>query len=242
MKTRPLPDLDLARIAPLPTDQKWHALRQMKMGYPPYSYQPTRRSQLEILNVEAGPLGIVPRAPWAQIAEEISKRSRTDAEELANLTVAHALYCFADDHSVAGRRHEFFPLAVGLSGKVSYWIPAVISVDGRPAIPFIDPRRGKKLTSEGRRFAFSVMHERIRAADPDFSEVELAIIQFGTHGQGESVVRTPNLHTATGVELFDFDTIDAMVRETYEIWHAVLTEREAEAHRKGTGTTGPLGL
>ncbi|AZG76319.1 type VI toxin-antitoxin system SocB family DNA replication inhibitor toxin [Methylocystis rosea] len=242
MKTRPLPDLDLARIAPLPTDQKWHELKLMKLGYPPYSYQPTRRSQLEILNVDAGPLGIVPRAPWAQIAEEISKRARTDAEKIANLTVAHALYNFADDHSIAGRRHEFFSLAVGLSGKVSYWVPAVISVDGRPTIPFIDPRRGKKLTREGRRFAFSVMHERIRAADPDFSEVELAIIQFGTHGKGESVVRTPNLHTATGVKLFDFDTVDAMVRETYEIWHAVLTEREAEARRKGTGTTGPLGV
>jgi hypothetical protein len=232
----------LARIAPMPTDQKWHELRQMKLGYPPYSYQPTRRSLLEILNVEAGPLGAVARAPWAQIAEEVAKRSRNDAEEIANLAVANALYSFADNHSIIGRRHEFFPLAVGLSGKVSYWVPAVVSVDGRPMIPFIDPRRAKKLTREGRRFAFSVMHERIRVADPDFAEVELGIVQFDAHKTDEGAIRTPKLHAAAGVELLDFDTIDGMVRETYEIWHAVLIEREADARRKGTGTAGPLGL
>lgn len=242
MKTRLLPDLDLARIAPLQTDQKWNALKQMKLGHPPYSYQPMRRALLEILNVDAGPLGMVPRAPWAQIAEEIAKRARSDHEELANLAVANALYGFADDHLIAGQRHEFFPLAVGLTGKVSYWVPAVISMDGRPTIPFIDPRRAKGLTKEGRRFAFSVMHERIRVADPDFSDVELGIVQFDTQMQGERVVRMPKLYTASDVELFEFDTIDAMVRETYEIWHAVLSERDAEARRRGTGTTGPLGF
>lgn len=242
MKTRPLPDLDLARIAPMPTEQQWHELRQMKVGHPPYSYQPTRRSLPDILNVEAGPLGVVPRAPWAQIAEEIAKRSKTDAEEIANLAVADALYNFADVHSVVGKRHEFFPLAVGLSGKVSYWVPAIVSVNGLPMIPFIDPRRAKKLTYEGRRFAFSVMHERIRVADPDFAEVELGILQFDVHKAAEGVIRTPKLHTASCVELFDFETIDRMVRQTYEIWHAVLIEREADARRKGTGTTGPLGL
>jgi hypothetical protein len=243
LKIRPLPDLDLARIAPLPTDQKWNALKQMKLGHPPYSYQPMRRSLLELLNVEAGPLGAVARAPWREIAEEIAKRAKSDAEEIANLGVAHALYSFANDHSVVGQRQEFFPLAIGLSGKVSYWVPAVISVDGRPTIPFVDPRRAKRLTAEGRRFAFSVMHERIRVADPDFAEVELGIVQLAAHEDDDGVVvRMPKLHTAAGVELFDFDTIDLMVRETYEIWRAVLTEREAEARRKGTGTTGPLGL
>lgn len=242
MKIRPLPDLDLARIALMPTDQKWHELRQMKQGYPPYSYQPTRRSLLEILNVEAGPLGIVARAPWAQIAEEVAKRCRTDVEKIANLAVADALYSFADNHSIFGRRHEFFPLAIGLSGKVSYWVPAVVSVEGRPMIPFIDPRKTKKLTREGRRFAFSVMHERIRVADPDLADAELGIFQFDVHKSDEEIIRTPKLHTASGVELLDFDTIDAMVRETYEIWHAILIEREVDARRKGTGTTGPLGI
>ena len=126
-----------------------------------------------------------------------------------------------------------------MSEKVSFWLPAVIAIDGKPLVPFIDPRRTKKLTGEGRRFAFSVMHERIRAADPDFAEVELGILQFGTDGEDRKT-RTPRLFTAQDVALFDFDALDAMVRETYQLWHEVLTEREAEARRRGTGTTGPL--
>lgn len=239
LKIRPLPDLDLARIAPLPSDQKRAALRQMKLGHPPYSYQPMRRSMLDILNVEAGPLGVVSRAPWQQVADQISKVSRSAEEAEANVAVALALYGYATAEGIAGRRHEFFPLAIGVSEKVSLWLPAVIAIGGKPLVPFIDPRRTKKLTSEGRRFAFSVMHERIRAADPDFAEVELGILQFGGNSEDRKT-RTPRLFTARDVALFDFEAIDAMVRETYQLWREVLTEREAEARRRGTGTTGPL--
>jgi hypothetical protein len=238
LKIRPLPDLDLARIAPLPADQKRAALKQMKFGHPPYSYQPMRRSMLDILNVEAGPLGVVPRAPWQDVADQIGKASRSVEEADANLAVAFALYSYATAANVAGRRHDFFPLAIGVSEKVSFWLPAVIALDGRPLVPFIDPRKAKKLTSDGRRFAFSVMHERIRAADPDFAEVELGILQFGVSSDDRKI-RMPRLFTAHDVALFDFDAIDAMVRETYQIWREILEEREAEA-RRGTGTTGPL--
>jgi hypothetical protein len=210
----------------------------MKLGHPPYSYQPMRRSMLDILNVEAGPLGVVPRAPWQNVADQIAKASRSAEEAEANLAVALALYGYATAEKIAGRRQEFFPLAIGVSEKVSFWLPAVVALHGGPLVPFIDPRKTKKLTSEGRRFAFSVMHERIRAADPDFAEVELGILQFGVNDEDGS--RTPRLFTARDVTLFDFDAIDAMVRETYQIWHEVLEEREAEARRRGTGTTGPL--
>ena len=240
MKIRPLPDLDLARIAPLPTDQKRNALETDEGR----STRPTPISRRAIqsskfLNVDAGPLGLVGRAPWAQIADQVSRRSRSEAEETANLDFASALYHFADAEKIAGRRHDFFPLAIGTSSKVSFWLPAVVSVDGCTMVAFIDPRRTKKLTSEGRRFAFSVMNERIRAADPDFDEVELAIIQFGTDSR-DPHLRIPALHLASGVKLFDFDTLDTMVRETYELWHEVLSERDADARRRGTGTTGPL--
>lgn len=239
MKIRHLPDLDLARIAPLPSDQKRAALRQMKLGHPPYSYQPMRGSMLDILNVEAGPLGVVPRAPWQSVADQISKGSRSAEEAEANLAVAFALYGYASAESIAGRRHEFFPLAIGVSEKVSFWLPAVIALNGGALVPFIDPRRTKKLPSEGRRFVFSVMHQRIRAADPDFAEVELGILQFGVSGENQRL-RVPRLFTARDTVLFDFDAIDAMVRETYQIWREVLEERESETRRRGTGTTGPL--
>jgi hypothetical protein len=106
-------------------------------------------------------------------------------------------------------------------------------------VPFVDPRKSKKLTAEGRRFAFSAMHERIRAADPDFDDVELGIVQFGTDSR-DPHLRVPVLYTAGDVKLFDFDTLDAMVQETYAIWSEILDEREADTRRRGTGTRGPL--
>jgi len=230
-KIRPLPELDLARIAPLTNEQKLNALRQLKQGHPPYSYQPARKSQLDILNVEAGPLGIVPRARWAQIAEQILRRSRNDPEAQANLAFASALYNFADSERIAGITHEFFPLPIGITHKVSYWLPAVLSVNGTPTAFFIDPRRAKKLTADGRRFVFSMMHERIRVSDPDFAEIELGIIQFGVDGK----IRVPKLFVASDVKLFDFHELDDMVRETYKLWQMVLEEREAEIRRRASG-------
>lgn len=187
MKIRPLPDLDLARIAPLPRDRKRAALEQIKLGHPPFSYSPMRRSILEVLNVDVGPLGVVPRAPWRNIKEEISRRSQTIEEEQANLKVAEALYRFAEERRIEGRRYDFFPLPIGVSEKITLWLPAVIALDGKAAVRFIDPRLSRKLTSESRRFVFSVMHERIRVADPDFAEVELCIIQFGRDDEGARI-------------------------------------------------------
>jgi hypothetical protein len=220
-------------------NEKRNALKQMKAGHPPYSYQPARRSLLEILNVDAGPLGVVPRAPYQQIADEITKRSKSEAEQIANLAFASALYDFADAEKIAGRRHDFFPLAIGTARKVSFWLPAVVAFEDRPTVLFIDPRKAKKLTEIGRQFAFSLMHERIRVADPDFAEVELAIMQFGVDGDDKRK-RVPKLFTAAGVSLFDFDALDMMVRETYEIWQEILTERDVEARRRGTGTSGGM--
>ena len=237
MKIPPLPDLDLARIAPLPADQKRRALEQFNLGHPPYSYGPARQSALEILNVDAGPLGSVPRAPWPKIKEQISKRSRSSNEEEANLKVAEALYDFAERRHLKGRRYDFFPLALGVSEKITLWLPAVIALDGKATVPFIDPRRSKKLTADARRFVFSVMHERIRAADADFAAVDLCIIQLGSDDDG---VRIPKVHLATDVELFDFEALDLMVRATYEIWREVLQAREAATRRRASGTRGSL--
>lgn len=92
VKTRPLPDLDVARIAPLPRDQKRRALEGMKLGRPPYSYDPMRQSILDIMSTEAGPLASVPRAPWSVIEAAIRRRSRSSDEENTNVSVAKALY------------------------------------------------------------------------------------------------------------------------------------------------------
>jgi hypothetical protein len=95
----------------------------------------------------------------------------------------------------------------------------------------------KRLTVDGRRFVFSVMHERIRAADPDFANVTLAIVQFSLSTKGP---REPAIFTDQGVELFTFDELDQMVRETYQLWMEVYEERAADVRRRGAGGGGLL--
>lgn len=235
---RPLPDLDLARIAPLPIDQKRNALEALRLKRPPYSYNPGRKFQPDILNIEVGPLGSVPRASLEQVLEQVCRASKTPEEETANVLFAAALYRFATENELFGRKHEFFPLSVGVSEKVQYWVPGVVKLLGRPTVLFIDPRRSTRLTDVGRRFAFSVMHERIRAADADFANVELTIIQFDDRDKQKRVARP---YFASGVELFSFETLDFMVRETYEIWREVLKEREREERpSRRSGEQGSL--
>jgi hypothetical protein len=76
------------------------------------------------------------------------------------------------------------------------------------------------------------MHERIRAADPDFAEVALGIVQFSLSEKGP---RTPVLYTDDGVTLFTFEQLDLMVRDTYELWREVCQEREADTRRRAGG-------
>ncbi len=237
MKTRRfLHQLDLARIAPLPHDQKRRQLEAIKLARPPYSYDPMRSSILDLLNIQAGPLASVARAPWQTVAAKIGRASRSDAEEKANLGVAKALFDLATERGIAGNCHEIFPLNLGVSEKLSYWSPAVIAIGGRAVVPFIDPRRERKwLTSAARQFVFSVMHQRF-IADPDLDGIEPCILQFDSSAAG---ARTPILHFIDGIDLLDFGTLDAMIQETYAIWNEMLDELDA-ATRRGTGTSGPL--
>jgi hypothetical protein len=239
MKMPPLPETDLARIAPLLHDQKRKALEQLRLGRPPYSYAPVRNCISDILNIQAPLFGPLPRTPLAKIAQTIVAQARTKDEAIANLRVAEGLYNHATDHRLHGRSHEFFPMPIGLSEKVVFWYSLILVVAGRPLVPFFDPRRQtKRLTEEARRFVFSMMHERIRVADPDFANINLGIYQFSTSDTGR---RAPILYTDEAVVLFTFDELDEMVRETYALWHEVCAER-TERMRNSASSGGAGGM
>jgi hypothetical protein len=173
--------------------------------------------------------GSLPRTPWAKIRESIVRRAKKDSEESANLRVAEGLFNYVDQKRITGRRHDIFPLPLGVGAKVVFWTPVVLLIDDRPLLPFFDPRRTKSLTRIGHRFVFSVQHERVRAADPDFAEVSLGVVQFSLSEKGP---RTPIVHTDAGIELFTFEQLDVMVQDTYAVWREVCEEREAAARRR----------
>ena len=180
-----------------------------------------------------------PVAPteWAVIETALRKKCRSPDELAANLQVAKGLYQYANSTEILGRAQEFFPMAMGVGQKVVYWLPMVLAVEDQPLVPFIDPRRSRGLTRAGRRFAFSMMNERIRVADPDYAAVRFAIFQFG---DDEDDVRHPVMHTDADVELFSLDEMESMVATTYDLWREVCEEREMEARRKAGGMRGPL--
>lgn len=230
---RSVPEIDLANIAPL-TDRKHKraALMQLKVGRPPFSYAPLRKTILDILNVQPGPLVEAKPASWDAIRIEIIRHCKSSAEVEANLRVAEGLFDYAEASGITGRRHEFYPLPLGVSAKVNYWSHLIVNIGGRATVPFFDPRRTRKLTRIGRQFALSVMHERIRVADPDFAEVGLAIFQFANSEEG---IRPPIRFTDESAALFKFDELSDMTAETYEMWKEVLDERTEEARRRASG-------
>ncbi|WP_026989628.1 type VI toxin-antitoxin system SocB family DNA replication inhibitor toxin [Fodinicurvata sediminis] len=234
MTIRPLPDIDLARIAPQRDDMKRNSLEQMKGGFSIFSYKPVRSCFSDIFNIQPDlDLGVAEPTPWTVIEAELRKRSKSDEEFEYNRRIALGLHDFATSGRVFGRKHEFFPLSMGMGQKVTYWLPMILAIDDQASALFIEPRRTRGLSAEGRRFAFSMMHERIRAADEDFADVRLTIAQFGDPSDGRRAVR---LHTDEGVELYTREELELMVTSTYEMWREVLEEREHEARGRATGT------
>lgn len=236
MKIRRLPEIDLARITPLPTERKRAELEQFKLGCPTITYKPVRARFADIFNVKPDLFAATDPTAWPVLERLIRAKATSDDERDANLLVAKGLYEFAN--ALRSRPHNFFSLSLSVGEKVEYWLPMVTALDGAPLVVFIDPRRGKRLTAEAKRFVFSMMHEHIRVANPDFATARLGVVQFGDAVDDQ---RPVTLSTDVGVELFGFDQLDQMVRETYDIWREVSEAREDEVRRKAAGGGhGPL--
>ena len=90
MKLRPLPEIDLARIAPQPTEMKWSMLRSFKTGGGSWSYQPAREQVFNIFN-PANPMGLRLREPsLAQIESQIdSVRDKSSPTPSCGRSEAH---------------------------------------------------------------------------------------------------------------------------------------------------------
>lgn len=237
MKIRRLPEIDLARIAPLATERKRAELERFKLGRPTITYKPVRALFAGIFNVKLDLLTAVDPIAWPVLERLIRAKATSDEERDANLLVAKGLYEFASENVLRSRHQDFFSLSLSVGEKVEYWLPMVTALDGAPLVVFIDPRRGKRLTDEARRFVFSMMNEHIRLANPDFAEARLGILQFGGVVEDQRPVK---LWTDAGITLYGFDELDQMVRETYDIWREVSEARESETRRKSAGGYGPL--
>jgi hypothetical protein len=225
LKLRPLPATELANIAPLGVDQKWSRLRSFKSGFGPWSYDPVRGQTFNIANPTA-PLAMRVTPPtWTQIEREIEKASNCGEQELACLEVARLFRDWLSDKVAFSIERKVPSMGIGSYGAVRYWENFAAVIDERPTFLFMDFRRAHGLTTLGRKFVFSMMHEQIRVADLDFPNAELGILQFPQE-KGEERNLIDHFSDAS---IFAFDELSAMIDETYRIWEMVLAERRDRA-------------
>lgn len=225
----PLPDTDAANYIALPSDKRWDALKRFRNSKNfTVNYTPVRRHLAGLLGLSTGMFGPPPVDPKVQL-EQLERDCviKTDIDVRSNLAVAKGVLRFADDRLVTGRSlPPIHPRTIG-GEQIACWNSLVMSLDGgRPVIPFVDPRRSSRLTPEGRRVALSLMHENIREMDPDFAVARLAIMQFA---DAKSSVRTCSIHFDDDVVLMPLDELELRVKETFEMWAVVCTDRERDA-------------
>jgi hypothetical protein len=209
----------------LPLWQQRHEIEKMKSTWAPFSYYSVRQKTPDILNVKQGYFDDGHKTPWHIIERDIKKLAKSPDAIKANLGVAQALYDFADAHEISGLKQEFAPW------MVTYWYPASIVIDGKPTVPFIDPRRSG-LSTASYRFIFSVMHERIRVAYSDFERVRLGIIRFCVKADGS---RRASITTEENRDLLDFETLENMISTTYSLWEEIHQQRRAARRHQGRG-------
>ncbi|KZX89393.1 hypothetical protein A3726_12180 [Erythrobacter sp. HI0037] len=173
------------------------------------------------------------RDPWRIVAREIVKRCRSLTEAKMNLRVARSLYSHCERNGINALELDSFPIGFSVGPKLEAWSPALFVTADRLAVPFLDLRKTRSLNPEAQRFIFSIQHHALRVNNPDYSDVEFQIYQFG-----RDRLRPIKVIEEAGRRLFTYDELELMIKETHSLWVEVLVGRYEEA--KATGTTGML--
>lgn len=241
MKKPRLPDTDLARIAPLPTSEKWRQLRDMRAGFPEISYTPSRRHLPATLNAQGknSLFDDLPDSPRVELIASLRRDCRSAKEFASNEEVTGLLYDWIRGEGFSVVHYDFGRLTLAAGHSVCFWTDAILS-DGKQLLVFHpDFRRTTAgYTARGLRFAFSAMHHHIRGRGADFADIDPVIIRFPQPKNCPRRVRLINM--PTDLELFSYDELVAMTEETLSIWTQVCSENIEEARRKAANDDLPL--
>lgn len=211
MKTRHLPPTDLARIAPLSTDEKVFQLRRFEFGAVPFTYNPVRLAIPDILDASGTLLESLGPTPLVEIERRIKRARMSDQGIEQNLKVARALHEYALLKTLKSRQRDFYSMTLGFIDQIRLWSDLVLVKDDKPLVVFFDTRRGNRLTAIGRKFAYSLQHQHVRLTDPDMVAAGLGVFQFPANG----AERSTRLFVHDGSDLFSYEQLEAMIGETY---------------------------
>jgi hypothetical protein len=239
MKTRRLPDTDLAIFASLDEGEPLErALRAFKAGGGAWSYDPVKQSSGDILAAKA-PL-YEPAAPiaWSKIRRQISRACLKGAKQLeSNVQVGKILYDSGQSMHWSAVSLPMGHLPTGVGGGVRYWHDIVIIADGQAIIPFFDFRRGRGVANPGiRKIVFSMQNIWVRDRHADLANARLAVFRFPTIGEE----RYLKIHLHDDGDLLSFEELDRRVRVVYETWSRICVERTASPGAPKTAT--PFGF
>lgn len=241
MKKPRLPDTDLARIAPLPTVEKWRQLRDMRAGFPEISYNASRRHLPATLNAQgSGTLfDDLPDSPRDELIASLRKDCRSADEFASNEEVTGLLYDWIRAKGFTVLRYDFGRLTLAAGHSVCFWTDAILNDGEQLLVLHPDFRRTTAgYTARGLRFAFSAMHHHICGRGADFADINPAIIRFPQSKNKPRRVRLVGM--PLDLELYSYDELVAMTEETLSIWGQVCSENVEEARRRAANDDLPL--
>ena len=232
MKTRRLSEIDLARMCALadrPAELDL-ATEAYEAGGGSWSYDPSRRSEAELVNAQP-PLPMpLPRPEWAKLELQITRAcNRGQVQKDSNVEVSRLLHDQSVKEEWVARSIDLSSMPIGVSETVRYWSNLVIEgPDGR-FVAFVDHRRQGGLNSEAsRRVVYSMQSSWIHARYPDLEGTRLAIIQFPCIRRARSF----QIRFCDAGDLMDYDELNERVSRVYLSWGGVADRRRKKAGGK----------
>lgn len=240
MRTRKarLPETDTARVALLPETDQLRLLRQMKGGFAPFSYRPTRTHLPDTAIIRLGSLPMtVEDMEREKLLSLVTKSCGSDVEIAANCEVSGLIYDWVRAGNVEVFSEDFGRLVLASGYSVTFWMNAIFREGDRLMVINPDFRRSTGYSPAGRLFAFSAMHERIRSLGGDYADLDLILMTFPADREGKRHIR---LRSAAELELLPYETLVAKTEQTLLLWDQVCEERAAKAQGEAANDPGPL--
>jgi hypothetical protein len=210
-----LTEIDLAHAATAPTNQKKSIVTQATSGNGYDFYRAIRDNSGAILNLQ---LPLVSASPVTR-EETVAAVGRAcyarSGEIEGNEAIAAGLWDYVDKHKVTAANLDLEKVFLGPAGRRWFWAQYILKIDGEKYIPFFDWRKDTGLSSEGRRFVFSVNHAHIRLANPtEYGDVGLVIFQFEVLN---NKTRRAVAHFDDGISFWSDTDISQMIDDVYRV-------------------------
>lgn len=199
------------------------------------SYEPFRAALPSCIDSSLSlfPDETLPAAPWGAIDRLLAKSCARSPDLLKmNRQVANSTKEYAEKSGLVAAPYPFTRITLGAPFRYDFGLPTLFrDAAGQTSAAFLDLRRSG-LTSRGRLFVVSAMHQRFRVTHPDFEHIGLEIWDY----KGGS--ERPLVALKDELVYFTYDQLVLDVQETYAILAEEVSSRRYD--RRDTAGRGSL--